>query len=432
MRALPNRWLFGSAALLILGAGIVSRSGNLAEVATLHRFWLGVGIMGAGFALTWRGRDIPPVWFWGVAIVTRLVLLPMQPGDDVWRYLWEGQIQTLGFSPYHFAPNAPELEPYRPIWWSQINHADVTAIYPPLTQLGFRLLASIAPNLYLFKVAFTIADLLTGWLLCRRFGYARSTLYAWNPMIIYAFAGGAHYDSWFILPLVAAGLQFDQKPAPCLRDRLWSAGWIGISIAIKWMSFPVLGFLIWRSIRQFKPWVALWVGILGTLPMMLAALPFCRADSCPLIPTGSVFVSHGRSTELIPHFVGQIWPASLQTNAIYLLPLGLWVIGLTLRTKTFQSFTAAYWFGLLTLSPIVHFWYFTWIVPFAVATQNWGVRLVSLSAFVYFVLPSRLPDWRLTIAERLVLWLPFLLGWLWTKFDSPDADLANSQEKFNP
>ncbi|MCU0571337.1 MAG: hypothetical protein MUF49_32830 [Oculatellaceae cyanobacterium Prado106] len=65
------------------------------------------------------------------------------------------------------------------------------------------------------------------------------------------------------------------------------------------------------------------------------------------------------------------------------------------------------------MSPIVHFWYFTWLVPFAVPHQRWGVRLISLSAFVYFVLPSRIPDWRLTDTERLFLWLPFVLGWFW-------------------
>ena len=37
----------------------------------------------------------------------------------------------------------------------------------------------------------------------------------------------------------------------------------------------------------------------------------------------------------------------------------------------------------------MHGWYFTWIIPFAVGTKNWGVRLVSLSAFTYFVLPYR-------------------------------------------
>jgi hypothetical protein len=31
---------------------------------------------------------------------------------------------------------------------------------------------------------------------------------------------------------------------------------------------------------------------------------------------------------------------------------------------------------------------------------------------VYFVLPSRLPDWQLSTTERLLLWLPLLLGLL--------------------
>jgi hypothetical protein len=129
-------------------------------------------------------------------------------------------------------------------------------------------------------------------------------------------------------------------------------------------------------------------------------------------------MSYGRSAEFIPHFVAQVWQPSLQTNAIYLFPLALFTIWLTVRANSFQQFAEWYWFGLLTLTPIVHFWYFTWMVPFAVPSQNWGVRLVSLSAFVYFVLPARIPDWRLTAVERLLLWLPLMLGWLWTTWQS--------------
>lgn len=419
--------LFFSSFLLILGALLLSPNGNVADLPTLHKFWVASGVMGVGFILSWQLRSLPVIWFWGVAITTRLLLLPMLPGIDVWRYLWEGYIQTLGFSPYHFSPNALELEPYRTEWWSQIVFPDVSAIYPPMTQLGFRLLATLAPNLYLFKVAFVLADLLICWLLCRRFGTVQSTLYAWNPMIIYSFAGGAHYDSWFILPLVAAWLTFDQEPS--LRrslDWIWSALWVGISVAVKWVSLPMLGFLVWRSrsvsegesLRQFRFWQALCIVIIGALPMVLAALPFCQSSTCSLIPTSSVFVSYGRSAEFIPHFVAKVWHPSLQTNSIYLFPLALFVLWLMLRARHFQQFTEWYWFGLLSLTPIVHFWYFAWIVPFTVPSQNWGVRLVSLSAFVYFVLPSRVPDWRLTEPERLLLWLPFVLGWLWTVWSS--------------
>ena len=75
-------------------------------------------------------------------------------------------------------------------------------------------------------------------------------------------------------------------------------------------------------------------------------------------------------------------------------------------------FAWRYLLALLLLSPVVHAWYFIWLMPFAVPSQNWGARLVSLSAFVYFVLPSRVPDWQLTTPERLLLWLPLLLGLL--------------------
>jgi len=399
-----------SALLLVAGAALMGPQGEFTELATLHRFWLGAAIMGAGFALSWRLRSLPGPWFWGVALAPRLLLLPMAPGDDLWRYLWEGHIQNLGFSPYHLAPNAPELEPYRTAWWSAINHSDVSAIYPPLTQLGLRLLAAIALHPILFKLAFVAADLAVAWLLSRRFGYLSATLYAWNPMVIYTFAGGGHYDSWFILPLVVAWL-VDEAPAT-RRSWIWVAGWVGISVAVKWVSLPVVGFLMGRCWRQ-RAWLkSLLVGAVGLMPMTLSALPFCHSGTCPLIPTESVFVAYGRSAEFIPYFVGRLWPATLAANWIYALPLGLVLLWLMVRSTTLGQFAEGYWLGLLTLTPIVHFWYFTWMVPFAVPSQNWGVRLVSLSAFVYFVLPSRLPDWRLTLAERLVLWLPLVLGWL--------------------
>lgn len=423
MAGLRRDWvLVLSGVLVVAGSGLVAPYDDFLQIETVRRFWFGVGVMGLGFGLSWRSPNVPTLWFWGVAIAARLLLLPMQPGDDLWRYMWEGQIQTLGFSPYEFAPNAPELVAYRPIWWSQINHADVSAIYPPITQLGFRLLATLGPTVYLFKLAFTLADLLICALLSRRFGYTRATVYAWNPMIIYAFAGGAHFDSWFILPLVGAWLLVD--PAIPLRSDfkrhftprwVWIALLVGISVAVKWVSLPILGFLVWRSLRHVQIRQSIGMGLLGLLPTTLAALPFCHPTQCPLIPIHSTFVTSGRSAEFIPYFVTQIWQPSVQANWLYGFPLLLFVSWLVLRAVSFSQFSEFYWFGLLTLTPIVHFWYFTWIIPFAIPSQNLGVRLVSLSAFVYFILPSRLPDWRLTEPERLLLWLPFVLGWLWTQ-----------------
>ena len=422
-------WL--SSLLLILGTIYIIPYGDFRQAQVFSGFWLGTSMMSLGFLLSWRLGSITGIWFWIVAILTRLLLLPMYPGNDVWRYLWEGYIQLQGFSPYHFAPNATELISYRPEWWSQINHPSVSAIYPPIAQFGFRTLATITPNVILFKIAFITTDLLTCWLLCRKIGYTKTILYGWNPLVIYSFAGGAHYDSWFILPLVAAWLVFDYG------DKLWrwigSALLLGISVAVKWISLPILGFLAWQAWRRVSLRQSVIVLICGFLPLIISSIQFCYSGECPLIPTSSTFVSHGRSAELFPYLIALIWRKSLQVNWIYLLPLGLAGIGLLWKVNNFRQFIEGYFFALLIISPIIHAWYFTWSIPFAVVTQNWGVRLISISAFVYFALPYRQAldnyDWYLTSQERFWLWLPFILGWLWTirsQFRKREANYSNA------
>jgi hypothetical protein len=433
-----------SGLLLIAGCLWMAPHGDFTDSTVFRPFWMGYGLLGVGFALSWTIRTLTPLHFWAIALLCRGILLCMHPGDDIWRYLWEGMIQTHGFSPYHVAPDAPMLEALRTDWWNLINHPSVSAIYPPLTQWGFRLLAAIAPSVWLFKCAFVAADVATCTLLVRRYGHRRAIDYGWNPIILYSFAGGGHYDSWFLLALVAAWLSFDAEPGsphvsssahvpPSTQSVLvtwrgrnadgrslsayaWSAFWVGVSVAFKWISLPILGFLAWRGLRQGRWLVVPLVVLLGSLPMILTSLAFCDGMACPLVPTRSVFVSYGRSAELIPYLLAQTWEASRWENQLFAIPLGLWVGWLMVRSPSFLQFSEWYLFGVFVLSPITHAWYFTWIVPFAVSSRNWGTRFLSLSAIVYFVLPYRQSirdfSWFLRPLERVALWAPFLAGWL--------------------
>jgi hypothetical protein len=390
--------------------------GDFRHPEVFAHFWWGIGLMSLGFILSWRINSLTPWWFWTIAIATRLILLPMYPGDDIWRYLWEGYIQNQGFSPYDFAPNAPELIPYRFEWWSQINHKGVSAIYPPITQLGFRSLALISPHFIVFKIAFVAADLLICWFLSRHFSYNQIILYAWNPLVIYSFAGGGHYDSWFILPLVVAWLWFDKS----IKNIDWiiTASLLGISVAVKWMSLPILGFLTWHIWRKLSWKQAIISLICGLIPLIITALPFCQPDSCPLIPTSSNFVTYGRSAEFIPLLLARVWQLLPRENSFFIGILGIISLFLGLKATNIRQFTEGYFVSLLTLSPIIHGWYFTWIIPFTIPTQNLGIRLLSISAFVYFVLPYRKSlgylNWHLTDMETLCLWLPFVCGYCWS------------------
>ncbi|NES88240.1 hypothetical protein [Okeania sp. SIO2B9] len=599
-----NLPLLLSSFLILVGTIFIVPYGSFQEAGIVIKFWIGISIMSLGFIISWAIPSINLAWFWSITILTRLILILMEPGDDIWRYLWEGYIQNLGFSPYDLAPNALELIPYRTEWWSLMNHPDTSAIYPPLIQLGFRFLALISPSVFVFKFAFILADLGICWLLIRKFSLQKTLIYAWNPLIIYSFAGGGHYDSWFLLPLVGAWLVFveegrgkeeeetrkdrswkkwmgTQTPVEEGRSKeeegrrkdqswknwmgtqtsveegrskeeegrrkdrswknwmgtqtsveegrskeeegrrkdrswknwmgtqtvddgvfnpkeqdnyrwYWSAFLIGISVAIKWVSLPILSFVVWQKILCFREQVtgnreqkrikinmlhsaeksdkqehnfyhnlqldevhktsrfsrfklddktfsyllhqvqqAGFLLLIGLLPMCVAALNFCQPGKCSLIPTSSNFVVNGRSAELIPYLVSFVSEQSTKFNWIYGIPLCLGVGILIWNCRRFVDFTEWYFFLLLTLSPIVHAWYFTWFIPFAVATRNLGIRWVSLSGFIYFVLPYRqtLGDnsWVLNPMERYWLWLPLIVGFIWSKWKDKKNIVGNRE-----
>ncbi len=425
-----------SATLLLLGALLIQPHGNFRFVERQIAMMSLSTLMLLGFAVSWNIKHIRGRWFWGVAIALRLILLFMYPGNDIWRYLWEGYIQNLGFNPFALPPNAPELIPHRTEWWALMNNLGVSAIYPPLTQWGFRFLSAITPSVLLFKSTFIAADLGACWLLARKFGHSKALLYAWNPVILYAFAGGGHYDSWMVLPMVAAWVAWDKnKP-------YWSALFIGIGGAIKWISFPLLLFIAYSKLRENRPNKehrtdsnnqsfnqsllplnikgALIILGLGFLPFILTGLSFCNGDFCIFAPTQSAFVSHVRSSQFIPYVVSSIFPATAApgTNKFYVIPMAIAILFLLHYCRKFSTFAESYLFCILIFSPIIHLWYFTWIIPFSIPSQNIGTRLISLSAFMYFILQINTlieGTWTFNLWERLLMWLPFFFGFIWTK-----------------
>ncbi len=398
--------LLGALALWPFGA---ARPGNVP--------WLlaAAAVMGAGYVLTWgaaRRRDeaaVPGVWFWGVAVAARLFLLPMEPGDDVWRYLWEGRVQLAGYSPFQHAPLAPELAGLRTPWWGLINHSDKTAIYPPLLQLGFRGLAAVAGDLvWAWKLVFIAADLAVCGLLAARLGRARALLFAWNPLVLYVTAGGAHFESLFLLALVLAWLA-------------WERGWwrraalaLGVSIGVKWVSAPLLGWMVWRQRR--RPGRALALLGCGVLPVGLA-LAWFRVEFGPL---GALwpgeFVAKARGMDFLPWLVDLARrPAEVTNEWIpwLFLPLASAVL---LAARRMLTALEAYFCVLLVCLPSVHPWYFVWLAPWAAATGNPGTRLLSLSGFVYFwiwVTLAKTGRWEQSVGERLLVWLPLVGGWAW-------------------
>lgn len=409
-----QRWVIILVALLLLGGAMGSLPyGHLHSHGNVPPFLLGMVFMCIGFLLALKVRPVSFIWFWGLAIATRLILLPMEPSDDIYRYIWEGRVQNLGFNPYLNAPNNPVFQPFHDRLWESVEHKGIGAIYPPLAELGFRALAAMRGSILGFKLAFTLADLVVCGLLAFRFGRSSATLYAWNPLVLYSFAGGGHYDSWFILSIVASWMAWDlltpSRRAPA------TAVLLGMGVALKWMCLPLLVWLVWRTLRDEGWKRSLVTATLGIIPFATAWAIICAGSwNWRLMPKD--YVIYARSADLLPSLLAGVWPGSLSHNELFLIPLA--VVCVLIYWRASNIFTAFEWFfaGLLVLSPVIHAWYFTWMIPFAVKSRNRGVIAVSCSAFVYFWLYHRIEalngEWLQTPFEQVLMWGPFVVGFL--------------------
>jgi hypothetical protein len=235
--------------------------------------------------------------------------------------------------------------------------------------------------------------------------------------VLVCIAGGGHYDSVFVLALVLGWLAWrDRQPVR-------SAAWWGTAVALKWFALPLLAWAFWQGTRE--AWRTRHPAPLG--PLLLAgSLPFILFWTLTGFWSGewtlhllpSKFSQYARSAEFLPALVGLVWEESRFHNHWFLIPLAAAWLAVILRARDPGSAAEWFFFSAFLLTPMLHAWYFTWMVPFAVVSRNRGTLLLAASGFVYFLLYHHIESpggvWKLSIAETALLWTPFLLGFLWS------------------
>ena len=183
------------------------------------------------------------------------VLPPPLQSTDAYRYVWDGRVQAAGINPYRYLPAAKELQELRDegvgagAVYPNINRADTApTIYPPFAQAIFAAVAQAWPrswpSLGGIKAAMLAFDLLAvgaALLLLRtaRLPPERVLIYAWNPLVLWEFAGGAHIDAAAV-GLSALAILAAVRARPAL-----AGGALGLAILCKLLPaalFPAL----WR------------------------------------------------------------------------------------------------------------------------------------------------------------------------------------------
>ncbi|HEY2614386.1 MAG TPA: hypothetical protein VGI42_01645 [Chthoniobacterales bacterium] len=352
-----------------------------------------------GIAYLFAVKEFPPITnlrtqalvFWTVTVMLRLGALPLVPSDDFWRYQWEGKIQRAGFNPYTTAPDDPRLEQLRGEFteWQQINHRDFRAIYPPGAELLFRAFSGISDRPLFYKLIFTAADLATVAVLLLLLGgpsrYANAAWYAWNPLVVYSFAGAAHFDSLMILPMTAGILFLTRFEMATESRRKWllalaASASFGVAISIKLVPALLLLTCICALGRRAIT-LALSVGLPAGLSL------FYGYPRIPIWQSLGRFAYVTRLNDLFWWLIEEtVWPNPHQKNYHYNIILLICVALVSLlfwrnwKRGMIWALGAA-----LILTPVLHPWYCTWILPLAVWRRAFAWCVLSITLLAYYL-----------------------------------------------
>jgi alpha-1,6-mannosyltransferase len=329
--------------------------------------------------------------FWGVAIILRLIALPLTPSDDLVRHQWEGKVQLAGFNPYLIAPSDSQLDDLHHDFpaSAKINHPELHAVDAPGAELFFKFLSRFTDQSIFYKVVFAVADLGVAALLLRLIGgedrYRDAAWYAWNPLVVYSFAGAAHFDSVMVVGLVAAiyALVRATTETDFVRQWLWAifaASLFGIAISLNIVATSV--FLLFAFALR---WRAIVLSLSVIIPTLLS-LPFGFPHVRVWHPLGQIaHVSrlndlfwwvledtvlpnpHQRSFHYLPVIIGCVVAVSLFFVRNWKRGM-LWVLG-----------------TVFVLSPILHPWYCTWILPVATWRRTLAWHVLSITLFTYYL-----------------------------------------------
>lgn len=215
----------------------------------------------------------------GGALLFRAIVLPSTPilEIDYYRYLWDGAVTTQGISPFRYSPEAvlstskpgddADLRALRRLADSSpalrtvlehIHYADLTTVYPPVSQAVFaaahRLTpptASVEQRIGVLKIvlaAFDVATILLVLGLLRAAGRhpAWVIAYAWCPLVLKEFTNTAHLDTIAVCLTTAAVLLFVRATAARRAGASRMAGWwmtssaIALALAVGAKLYPII------------------------------------------------------------------------------------------------------------------------------------------------------------------------------------------------
>jgi alpha-1,6-mannosyltransferase len=398
----PSQRLYGLGAILLVALTVCSR--NFSRTGE-PSFIIPLAVAGVAYLLAIREFLSTPklpkhVIVFGLALAAlwHFLFLRMPPGsdDDIHRYVWDGRVQRLGYSPYILVPSDPALAGLHTFETRTLNNPDVPSPYPPGAQLFFRFVTAIRESTFALKVAFVVCDLAIVFVLLdvlrsTRQGEHWVLAYAWHPLLATEVAGSGHIDIVGVLLLLVSAA------ALVRRQRAIAAVAFGMAVAVKFLPIVLLP-LYWRRVRVRD-------GALAAVVLGLLYAPFLNHGHISFGSLGT-YVQSFRFNDPVFATLERVTAPKVVAGLAVLAGL-LTAIWMRRRSAEWSSDSFAWPMAAsLLCAPVVYPWYLLWMLPFMRSISTLPIIIWTVSIIpTYYVWhlrtlgrPWLVPDW-IVLAE---------------------------------
>ncbi|MCO4745186.1 MAG: hypothetical protein KC912_10390 [Proteobacteria bacterium] len=320
-----------------------------------------------GLVATLPALRRPDVGLLHIAVAAALVRLPLIGAppllsDDVYRYLFEGLALRHGHNPFLEAPAA--LVGLDDALQAQVNHGELTSIYPPIALLWFQLL-SLGGTVVWAQALTAAVDVGTAVLIgvaLRKRSRAMwpALVYALHPLGAVESAVGAHIDVVAVAFLAAA------LADPGARGSLWAVLGVGTKLLPGTALVPNL-----RTGLARHHAAAL---ALGASVLALASVQVLDAGPA-LFASFNTYAEHWSFNGLAQPLV-KPWLEELTRPTLVLVGVAVSVLA-TIRSRDAAVVALTIGTAFLMLSPTVHPWYALWALVPSLILGRWGWSLAS-------------------------------------------------------
>lgn len=330
-----------------------------------------------------------PFWLvFGVAVLLRITFAFKSPelSNDIYRYLWDGILFNNGINPYAFTPiniynNFPEYIDL----FHKLDHNNFFTIYPPVSQLFFRISTYISTTELFMKIFFAVLDSITcifiyDILKSLHKPALYSLIYFFNPLVVIEISGSGHIDGLgifflaFSMFLLSKYILSDKKQLDFAFSKknvfIVSTLSILFSFAVLTKLFPLVFLPLFLFILPVQLFLLFFLIFMLTIVIMIAVF---YPNILNILITLTIYTANWEFSNILFKLLHAVFNSSVIPRAILtifficcMILIYKRFLPLLLNHSLNAFITVCYYisFAFIVFSPTLHSWYGLYMMLF--------------------------------------------------------------------